>query len=319
MGNISMQPKIVKIKIPPSTPGGLPTYKWFVAVGSGYNNYVNDGTGRYSLTGDQALFLLSLDKSPTDSWSEGSNYFKIVVPASSSSIANSMANPGLLLGDRGEASVMYSGDLQGNIWKFDFSEGLSSGNISSNKITKATSGVRKPLFTATDDGGTRQPITVSPLVTTALQRGVMVVFGTGKFLEQADAITTGAQSIYGVWDGGGSTNADFNLSRTNLQQQTATEGTSTISISTTAFTLGTGTGEKRGWYFNLPKRARTYRCRRRARSEFHRYSIDYSVRRLHWRWGWPNLSAQCTHRWCRWSYSIEQYHRTFKPPNVCFT
>lgn len=251
MGNVLMQPKIVKIKMPAATTGGLPSYKWFVAVGSGYNNYVNDGTGRYSLTGDQALFLLSLDKPVGDAWSEGSNYFKIVVPVSSTSIANGMANPGFVMGDHGEASVMYSGDLQGNLWKFDFGEGLSASNISNNKITKVVSGVRKPLFTATD-GTNRQPITISPLITTAMQKGVMVIFGTGKFMEQSDSTSSGTQAIYGVWDNGGTASTDYSLDRTKLQQQTATEGTSAITIASTGFTLGTDTGEKRGWYFNLP-------------------------------------------------------------------
>ena len=252
MGNVTSQPKIVKIKIPPTTIGALPTYKWFVAIGSGYNNYVNDGTGRFSTTGDQALFLLSLDKPVGTAWAINTNFYKIVVPASSSTLANGLANPGFITGDRGEASIMYAGDLQGNIWKFDFGEGLNETKINDNKIVKVTGSVRQPLFTATDGAGTRQPITVSPIITTALRRGVMVVFGTGKFMEQSDATSTGTHSLYGVWDGGGKDTADFNLTKARLQLQTATEGASAVTIATTAFTLGDGTGEKRGWYFNLP-------------------------------------------------------------------
>jgi type IV pilus assembly protein PilY1 len=252
MGHVLMQPRIVKIKIPAATTGGLPTYKWFVAVGSGYNNYANDGTGRYNNSGDQALFLLSLDKAPGTPWSEGANYFKVTVPMSDASLANGLANPGVIQGDRGEVAAMYAGDLQGNMWKFDFSEGLSSQNISDGKIVKTSSGVRKPLFTATTAAGARQPITISPLITTARQRGSMIVFGTGKFVEQIDATSTGTQSIYGVWDSGGTNNADYSLTKSNLQQQTASESASAVTISTTAFVLGTGTGQKRGWYFNLP-------------------------------------------------------------------
>jgi type IV pilus assembly protein PilY1 len=79
----------------------------------------------------------------------------------------------------------------------------------------------------------------------------MVVFGTGKFMEKSDATSTGTQSIYGVWDGGGTDITDYNLTKIKLQQQTATEGTTAISIATTAFTLGSDTGQKRGWYFDL--------------------------------------------------------------------
>ncbi len=252
MGNVVTQPKIVKLKIPANTTGGTPSYKWFVAAGSGYNNYVNDGSGRYTTTGDQALFLLSLDKTPGESWTEGTNYFKIVVPAASTSLANGLANPGFLVGDAGETTTIYGGDLQGQLWKFDFTEGLSSANISNNKIVKVNAGAKKPLFTALDSAGTRQPITIAPVITTAKQRGVMVVFGSGKFIEQADASSSGTQTIYGVWDSGGTATSDYGLLRNSLQQQTAAESTSAVTITITNFTLGTGSGEKKGWYFDLP-------------------------------------------------------------------
>lgn len=251
MGNVVAQPKIVKLKVPSTTTGGAPSYKWFVAVGSGYNNYVNDGSGRYSSTGDQALFLLSLDKAAGAAWTEGSNYFKIVVPAASTSIANSLATPGVTLGDLGEVKTMYAGDLQGQLWKFDFTEGLSSDNISNNKIIKVSSGVKKPLFTAKTSAGVAQPITITPLITTAKRSGVMVVFGTGKFAEQTDASSSGTQSVYSVWDNGGTDDADYGLTRSKLQQQTATESASAVNIATTDFNLGTATGEKRGAYFDL--------------------------------------------------------------------
>ena len=253
MGNVITQPKIVKLKIPASTTGGTPSYKWFVAVGSGYNNYVNDGSGRYSTTGDQALFLLGLDKTPGESWTEGTNYFKIVVPAASTSLANGLANPGFLVGGAGETTTIYSGDLQGQLWKFDFTEGLSSANISSNKIVKVDGGAKKPLFTALDSAGTtRQPITIAPVITTAKQRGVMVVFGSGKFIEQTDASSSGTQTIYGIWDSGGTATSDYGLRRSDLQQQIAAESTSAVTITAANFALGTGSGEKRGWYFDLP-------------------------------------------------------------------
>ena len=253
MGNVVTQPKIVKLKIPASTTGGTPSYKWFVAVGSGYNNYVNDGSGRYSTTGDQALFLLGLDKTPGESWTEGTNYFKIVVPAASTSLANGLANPGFLVGGAGETTTIYGGDLQGQLWKFDFTEGLSSANISSNKIVKLDAGAKKPLFTALDSAGTtRQPITIAPVITTAKQRGVMVVFGSGKFIEQTDASSSGTQTIYGIWDSGGTATSDYGLRRSDLQQQIAAESTSAVTITAANFALGTGSGEKRGWYFDLP-------------------------------------------------------------------
>lgn len=252
MGNVLSQPKLVKVKIPAVVAGGSVTYKWFVAVASGYNNYLNDGAGRYTTSGDQALFLLSLDKTPGAAWAEGSNYFKITVPASTSATANGLANPGLIQGDLGQATVLYAGDLHGNIWKFDLNAGLNAANIAANLMVKTTSGVKRPLFTAMSDGTTRQPITVAPLITTARGRGVMLIFGTGKFMEQIDAISGGVQSIYGVWDSGGTASGDFGLDRSSLQRKTATENATTVTISTETFVLGTATAEKRGWYLDLP-------------------------------------------------------------------
>ena len=251
MGNVLSQPKIVQLKVPSTTPGGTPSYKWFVAVGSGYNNYLNDGSGRYASTGDQALFLLSLDKAAGSAWVEGTSYFKIVVPAASTSTANSLSNPGVILGDLGEVKTMYAGDLQGQLWKFDFTEGLNSANISNNKIIKTVNGVKKPLFLAKTSAGVAQPITIAPLITTAQRNGVMVVFGTGKFVEQTDASSSGTQSVYSVLDSGGTAAGDYGLTRSNLQQQTASETVSTVNLVTTNFNLGSASGEKRGAYFDL--------------------------------------------------------------------
>lgn len=257
MGHVLTQPQLLKIKVPASTPGGASTYQWFVVVGSGYNNYVNDGAGRYQSDGAQALFFLSLNKAPGAAWTEGTNYFKVTVAASDSALANGLANPGVLLGNQGEAKALYAGDLQGNLWKFDLSEGLSSQNITDKKILNSFD---KPLFIAKTAAGERQPITVQPLVTTTGQGANMVVFGTGKFIEKDDANSTGTQSMYGIWDNNGSNTSDFGLTRTALIQNTVTENSTTLTITAPSvpgstppqpYTLGTKTGEKRGWYFDL--------------------------------------------------------------------
>ena len=90
------------------------------------------------------------------------------------------------------------------------------------------------------------------MITTAKRSGVMVIFGTGKFVEQTDSSSSGTQSIYSVWDNGGTNATDYGLTRSSLQQQTASETVSAVNITTSAFTLGTATGEKRGAYFDLP-------------------------------------------------------------------
>lgn len=250
MGNVLTQPHLVKVKIPASTTGGTPTYQWFVAVSSGYNNYVNDGTGRYQSDGSQAIFFLSLNKAAGAAWTEGTNYFKITVPASTNSAANGLANPGVLLGNQGEVKSLYAGDLQGNVWKFDLSEGLSTQNINDGKILR---GGTTPMFTATAPSGARQPITTPPLIANNGQGAHMVVVGTGKFMESNDPNTTGVQSIYGLWDDDGASTSDFGLNRDALAVNTVNVGSSAVTIvpPTTGYTLGRGTGKKRGWYFDL--------------------------------------------------------------------
>ena len=252
MGNVLTQPQLVKVKIPASTTGGAPTYQWFVAVSSGYNNYVNDGTGRYQSDGSQAIFFLSLNKAAGAAWAEGTNYFKITVPASTNSAANGLANPGVLLGNQGEVRSLYAGDLQGNVWKFDLSEGLSTQNISDGKILR---GGTTPMFTATAPSGTRQPITTPPLIANTGRGAHMVVVGTGKFMESNDPNTTGVQSIYGLWDDDGASSSDFGLDRNALAVNTVNVGSSAVTIvppsGANSYTLGRGTDQKRGWYFDL--------------------------------------------------------------------
>lgn len=67
MGNVVGTPKIVKIRTNAKS-ASTATYKWFAAVPSGVNNYVNDGAGRFSTTGKPALFLLDLSKPTSDNW-----------------------------------------------------------------------------------------------------------------------------------------------------------------------------------------------------------------------------------------------------------
>ena len=250
MGNVLSEPAIVKINT--SGPTSSPNYKWFVAVNSGYNNYANDGTGNFSTSGDQAMFLLSLDRQPTDTWQSGVNYFRIPVSIGSTSRANGLAAPSPVIGLAGETIAMYAGDLQGRMWKFDFSFGLSSALISSGTIVKSSGGVQVPIFTtATDSTGTAQPITVAPQVTYANAGGYMVTFGTGKFMEQTDNNTISPQAVYSIWDPNTGPVTSYPGSTTNLFQQTLIVGSTTITTGTGSFVLGVNSGQKRGCYFNL--------------------------------------------------------------------
>lgn len=91
----------------------------------------------------------------------------------------------------------YAGDLQGNLWVFDFTDAGEDGGI--------TVVNNKPLFTAKyqDKEGheVRQPITVAPLVRQhPIKYGNLVHFGTGALFEENDLSSDLINSIYAVWD-----------------------------------------------------------------------------------------------------------------------
>ncbi|MBP6483400.1 MAG: hypothetical protein KA254_02140 [Rhodoferax sp.] len=248
MGNVLTQPALVKLMVPGATPANPPTYKWFIAVGSGYNNYKADGHA--SANGAQALFFLSVDKAAGTPWTEGTNYYKVTVPVAQTSAVNGLVNPGFT-GTNGVTKLLYAGDLQGNMWKFDLSDGINNTTIASAVLSAG--GTRKPLFVATDSVGTRQPITTAPQIIEANTEGYMVVFGTGKFVEPSDTSTAGQQAIYGIWDSMETSASAHTVPRDKLYQRSSTLSGASVTLGTGTFVYGMDNGQYRGWYFNLPQ------------------------------------------------------------------
>lgn len=158
-------------------------------------------------------------------------------------------------GTTGEVVAAYAGDMKGNVWRFDFEGGAKeSWKVGFNG---------QPLFVATGEGGGRQPITAPPVFVTHPERGRVVLFGTGKLVDEADSENGDVQTYYGVWDptaaGASSANdpspfADVDSGRSVLQKQT---------ILTDPITDDNGTYYKvessevdwktqKGWYVDLP-------------------------------------------------------------------
>lgn len=107
----------------------------------------------------------------------------------SSSAKNGLSTPKLLIGSDATIKAAYAGDLQGNLWKFDFSSPVT-GSI----VPKLAFG-STPFFQAS-----AQPITTQPQIYRHPKGGYLVMFGTGKIFENTDAITKDTQTLYGVWD-----------------------------------------------------------------------------------------------------------------------
>ena len=154
--------------------------RWAVVMGNGYNSTNEQPVLLIQyLDGDQALLKISAATTGPEA------------------VANGLSAPRLvdLTGD-GTPDVAYAGDLRGNVWKFMLA--------SSNPTQWGLAFGGKPLFTAVSSvasGGLRQPITTAPAVRVSQSAGgIMVAFGTGRNLTDADRKDTAQQSFYSVLD-----------------------------------------------------------------------------------------------------------------------
>lgn len=239
MGNVIGTPVIAKFYI--GMRKGLPSYRYFAVVSAGLNNYVDDGASRFDADASNALFLLALDKPPAEKWKIGSNYFKFMLPAGDADLANGLGTPAVIADSQGVARHVYVGDLQGNVWRFDF-----TGIAPWKSATGA--GIPKPIFIATDGRGNRQAISARPAVVFAPD-GYLLLFGTGRLLESRDLQTAeaGRQSFYGVWDSPdkrGETTRRDRLMKRNLLAR-ADGG---FDIAGAAFAYGAAV---KGWYIDF--------------------------------------------------------------------
>ncbi len=191
---------------------------WAAVFGNGYNNTVDDGTP--SLTGNAVLYIVNI------ATGQLIKKFDTRVGMSDPRAANrpnGLATPTLVDVD-GDRIVdhAYAGDLLGNMWKFDLrSNDADEWGFAFGSVTTPL-----PLFSATDRLGNIQPITVRPEVARGpFGAGVMVLFGTGKFLEDTDKIVNVAtpmeQAFYGLVDRNTYTVND-RISLANLVEQTIT-------------------------------------------------------------------------------------------------
>ncbi|MBZ2189422.1 hypothetical protein K8B33_09965 [Alcanivorax sp. JB21] len=149
-------------------------------------------------------------------------------------------------GDR-SADTIYAGDLYGNMWKLN-QTALTTGSPAQRGNWKFAFGNNTtPMFTAERDGR-RQPITVKPAAARSAKGDLMVFFGTGKYLEENDALvdsTSPRQSFYGLVDKGETiTQAQL------LQQEILAEAT----VNGQEYRI-TSSNERdathRGWYMDL--------------------------------------------------------------------
>ena len=177
--------------------------------------------------------------------------------------SNGLSTPTVVDVDgNGTADLVYAGDIRGQLWKFDLSAALPENwKVGFNN---------KPMFVAAR-GGQRQPITSAPYVTGHPAGGLMVVFGTGQNLTNADGSNSAVQTVFGLRDTSPHGTAAQTASAAQLApintvddpsldglvQQTydstpQTDGGNTYFTSTNNAVNYAGSTPKSGWYLDLP-------------------------------------------------------------------
>lgn len=252
MGNVIGSPQILKMRT--NNYGTAPTYKWYAVVASGVNNYAADGYAH--TTGNPSIFIIDLSRIPSSfpaeaPWTEGVNFWRIEIPQTSTAIAKGLVGFTAVKNVQTDAvDSLYAGDLQGNVWKLDFTLVGTSG-LTVNATTNLTkfnykAGTSSTFYIAKDSSGALQPITGEPAIMNAFADSKLVAFGTGKYLESSDTsvpLTVGA-SFYSLLD-----NATAITGRTALQAGTISGSTVTVP----SFVFGKTAPAKMGWYVDFDK------------------------------------------------------------------
>lgn len=241
--------------------------KWAVVTGNGYE-------GANTNNGKAALYVIDAITGKLE---------KALEVQSATTTPNGLSTPRLADFDSdGVADYAYAGDLHGNLWRFDLlgtgaspDRDLTTGPIYGNKNSTSTDGFKlaygnSPMFTASS-GTHSQPITAAPSLTRHPSgNGYLVIFGTGKYFEDADktGTETHPQTLYAIWDQktrAETTGAGMSIDRDALVGQTITatnliaEGKSsgleriarTLSDNAVSYYDTNGNVSKQGWYLDL--------------------------------------------------------------------
>jgi type IV pilus assembly protein PilY1 len=231
--------------------------RWAVIFSNGYNNTENDGASTTSASGNAVLYIVDIE---TGALIKKIDTQRGTAQSADGTTPNGLASPAVVDVDGDSiADLIYAGDLQGNLWKFD----VQSPNPTNWDVAAAAGPTPQPLFTATDAGGARQPITVRPEVGNHPDglNGFVVFFGTGKYMETGDNSITPPQQVqtfYGIWDQKGTAAGNHtSVAKADLQTQTigtATFGTQTVrTVSDNPITgWGTASGQFMGWQVDMP-------------------------------------------------------------------
>jgi type IV pilus assembly protein PilY1 len=213
--------------------------KWVVFLTSGYNNVpgtdgVAGGTG--------AGYLLIVDVSTGAILKKSTGSGDTTTPSGLAKITSISTDPNT----DPNTTYVYGGDNQGQMWRFDLTD--TSGAVGVKMMGSA--GANQPITTRPD-------VTLCEVQTTTTTGGVtttttsaqrVVLFGTGRLLDQPDIADTDTQSLYLLKDSG-STIAD--IRGATMVQQTLSLAGSSSNVNTYAITSHpVDLTQKDGWYFD---------------------------------------------------------------------
>jgi type IV pilus assembly protein PilY1 len=150
--------------------------KWVAIVSSGYNNNVSGGDGKG--------YVYVLDVGTGEILQRLNTGFGSAASPSGLARINGFTQNGAI---NNTTLAVYGGDLSGNMWRFQL-DNTATDYLAVTKLAQAK-----------DASNVAQPITVRPEIALVGTRRV-ILFGTGKFLEDGDKTSTTAQSIYALAD-----------------------------------------------------------------------------------------------------------------------
>ena len=150
--------------------------QWVYMVGNGYESRSNMAA-LLVIDIDNGDIIKEIPVGPT--WYDDSG----------NAARNGMGGITVMYDSERNIKLVYGGDRQGNLWRFDFSSGIPAG--------AKGFGNDKALFST---GTSTRPISAAPRLVPHPLGGMLIVFGTGKLHDITDGTDTASQGIYAIWD-----------------------------------------------------------------------------------------------------------------------
>ena len=221
LGNL-VQPPVVSL-----ADWGGGDYRWTAFVPSGYN------------TGSTGFFMLDMEGGLDGTWDNGDFEYIEFENGDGLSALTVIDTTGDYIADR-----VYAGDLDGNMWVAVGENGGWESAYKSGSSARPYVTVNKPITAAP---------TVGPSTSSGKDPNLMILFGTGKYLERSDTSSTAEQSFYGVLE---TVDQKVTVTQADLVERDLRIGTGQVDGVSQTIRFAEGTpvdyDTKSGWYADLP-------------------------------------------------------------------